>query len=373
MSASVRFALLRQLNLKNPMGLSDPERISKIYFSLYRMTKPEVFESLKERFPDIAELLPKLWPAWLGGKGNGAYWILGSGVDNEVMDRPSLFATAICGNHESSQADDLEDHLDDWWTAQIDAAPSPEAKAEIEEKHAAATYQRKHRPEFESVLRRSDPALAEVYQLFEECEHIRYALNRYKDELSAKGKELDDLVSNLLGRCFAAFTSDFRFRAAWYTYQIARKFIYLRIGSDDTVVKIWREGWLHHDLGLEVHNVEDLHKYWAKLQKKGKLSTQERVLGTLWLLDRRFHYEHKLKEMLRILDKHNLKHPTDQVDLEKVRRFFERHNVRNSKRYESRWQNRNQYCELTGQVVTAREIAAPKARRSKKVKKKTKK
>jgi len=351
------------------MGLSDPERINKIYFSLWRMTKPEVIETIKGSFPDIAALLPRLWPAWLGGESNGSYWLLGSGVDNEVMDRPSLFATAICGNRESAQTDELEERLDEWWVEQQDAASTPEAKAAVEEQGALAKYQRCHRPEFEGVLRRSDPALAAVYELFEECEHIRYALNRYKDELSAKGKELDALVANILGRCFDAFTSDFRFRAAWYTYQIARKFVYSKVSSNDVVVKIWQEGWLHFDLGLEVHNVEDLHEYWAKLQKKHKLSTEERVLGTLWLLDRRFHYEHKLNSMLKALEKHNLQHPTDQVDLGKVQRLFRRHNVRNYKRYESRWQNREQYCDLTGQTITTKTPAPPRVRMPKKVKK----
>lgn len=343
------------------MGLSNEERTEKIYFSLWRMTESDRLARVREEFPDIAVLLDKLWPAMLGGRGNGVYWLLGSGADNEVMKGPTLFSVAICGNRTRDRKDGL-DQLQAERRAELEAEPDSKEKRERLAHLDLCDYQCDYRPNLHKVLWRNARALADVYELFEECENIRYALNRYKDEFAAWGKDLDSLVANILGRCFNAFTTDSRFREAWYTTQIANRIMYQRTEADSTIVKFWKQSNLHHDVGIGVHDLDELHDYWAKIQQKQTLTTEERVLATLWLLQRRFHYDHQFNDLLALLVKHNKAHPKDRVNLDKVKRLFNTHNKPAYVRAETRNDLNVEFCRLSEKTVV-RDWSTKKAKK----------
>lgn len=338
------------------MGLSNEERTEKIYFSLWRMTQRDKRQSLEqtgyhaEEFKPLLELLDQLWPAYIGRGGNGLFWFLGSGVTNEVMDKPTLFSVAICGNKSRGEPDSL-DQLAEERRKELEAQPdSPEKKAALL-RDDLFDYQSNYHPTYEKVLRRNAPELATVYEIYEDCENIRYALNRYQDDFAIGLKALDDLVARILGVCFHLFTTDTRFREAWYTHQIANRAMNQRVDAEATVVKFWRKCNLHHDIGIGVHDIDELHDYWTKIQQKQTLTTEEAILASLWLAQRRFHYDHQFKDLVKLLKEHNRKHPKDKVSLAKVEKMFRTHNVPAHEKYESRNSAPVEYCRLAGGVV----------------------
>jgi hypothetical protein len=338
------------------MGLSNEERTNKIYFSIWRMTQLDKRRALEqtgyhaEEFKPLLELLDQLWPAFIGRGGNGLFWFLGSGVTNEVMDKPTLFSVAICGNKSRGEPDSL-DQMVEKRREELEAQPdSPEKKAALE-REDLFRYQADFHPTYEKILRRNAPALATVYEIYEDCENIRYALNRYRDEFAIGLKGLDDLVARILGWCFHLFTTDTRFREAWYTHQIANRAVYQRVDAESTVVKFWRDCNLHHDIGIEVHDIDELHDYWTKVQQKQTLTTEEAILASLWLAQRRFHYEHQFKSLVKLLKEHNKKHPKDKVSLAKVAKMFHTHNLPAHERYESQNSTPEGYCHLSQNSV----------------------
>lgn len=346
------------------MGLSNEERLEKIYFSLWRMTQADRLKRLRRTYDydELVKLLENLWPAFLGSSGNGLCWLLGSGDTNEVMDKPTLFSIAICGNRSRGVKDSLEEMAEER-RKEVEALPESDERKKQLERMDLCDYQCNYHPELEGILRRNAPELADVYAIYQDCENIRYALNRYRDDFAQQGEELASLVANILGACFNIFTTDSRVREAWYTQQIANRAVYQRIDPEDTVVKIWRQGGLHHSVGIGVHGLDELHDYWAKkIQPKQKLSTEERVLATLWLLKRRFHYEHQLKDMLKLLKQHNKQNPKDRVSLTKVEQMFRKHNAPAHEDYEGRSSSTVEYCRLAEQTV-ARNWEQPKPKK----------
>lgn len=344
------------------MGLSNEERAEKIYFSIWRMTQSEKVSRIREEYPPLADLLEKLWPAFLGKYGNSLHWILGSGVSDEVMDKPTLFNVAVCGNFDRERPDSL-DSLNEDRRKEIEAILDvAEREAELE-KFDLCEFQSSFRPTISGILERNAPGLADVYAVYEDCENIRYALNRYRDDFARSGAELDALVANILGACFHVFTTDSRIREAWYTFQIANRAVYRRIDPCATIVKIWRRGALHQDVGLGVHRLEDLHEYWKKLQCKQTLTTEESVLATLWLLQRRFHYAHQLNDVLVLLRRHNKNHRKDKVNLAKVRKMFKTHNLPAYEQYEERGARTVEFCRLSEQTVARNWKCQPKKRK----------
>jgi len=331
------------------MGLSNEERTEKIFFSVWRMTRPERFDSLA-KYPELLELLRRLWSTLLARKSNGLYWILGSGVGNEIMDKPSLFNTAIIGNKYRDEPDNLQQMTDER-IAEIEAMPDSPEKTALLEKARLIEFQCCYRPTFQSILLRNAPELASIYEIYEECEHIRYALNRYDDEFSAGLSELDALICNILGNCFNYFTTDSRFREAWYTWQISNRLVYLRVDETSVVVRFWASQHLQHAVGIGVHDLDELHAKWAVIQQKQTLTSEEAILTTLWLLKRRFHYDHELNALLELLRKHNREHPKDKVNLNKVKALFLKHNKQAHDKYEDSGLAPVEFCRLSEKTV----------------------
>lgn len=348
------------------MSLSDKERLEKIYFSIWRITRPERIQVIHAQFPELAEQLNKLWPAFLRRKGNRLYWILGSGTDREVQSVPSLFTLALCGNRDRGTPDWSESLFEDR-KKEILKEPDPVKRQEALAALDLTEYQCNFHPTYTSILQRNAPALAAVYEVFEECEHILYAANRYQDEFSTEYSELTDEVARILGSCFDLFTTQTEFRAAWYIYQISNRIVYTRVNSDATIVKFWRQTCLHHDVGLGIHSVEKLHEYWVEIQQKQKLTTQEAVLATFWLLGRRFHYQHQFDNLVRLLKQHNRAFPKDRVNLDKVRQAFVQ-NQKAKKASDEHEQYTEDDCLLSGKTVR-RDWTSAKLTKTKKKKK----
>ena len=338
------------------MGLSDEERTEKIYFSLWRMTQQDKRRSLEQtgyrayEYKPLLELLDQLWPAYIGRGGNGLFWIMGSGATNEVMDKPTLFSVAICGNKSRGEPHSI-DKLMEEHRKELEARPDSPEKSAALFRDDLFIYQSKFHPTYERILKRNAPELATVYEIYEDCENIRYALNRYKDDFAVGLKPLGDLVARILGVCFHLFTTDTRFREAWYTHQIANRAMNLRVDAESTVVRFWRQSNLHHDIGIGVHDIDKLHDYWAKIQQKQTLTTEEAILASLWLAQRRFHYDYQLKDLVKLLKEHNRKHPKDKVSLAKVERMFRTHNLSAHERYEARSASSVEGCRLSDKSV----------------------
>src|SRR3990167_9086818 len=93
------------------MGLSDEERISKIYNgvrSLIEVVADVDVGRYEIAWTDDLEALKahvgRLWHAFLGGRSNGAYWILGGDADNGVTSESrGPWAVAVRAHLEDSR------------------------------------------------------------------------------------------------------------------------------------------------------------------------------------------------------------------------------------------------------------------------------
>jgi hypothetical protein len=119
------------------------------------------------------------------------------------------------------------------------------------------------------------------------------------------------------------------------------------------VSRWWRRYNLHHDVrngrGIPV---EELGVLWAEVQGKSKLPVEKRVLITLTLMGRSYHYEYQHRELLKTIKEHNKKAAkADRINITKVekalarcRELWAEEEERNRRNYDGR------YCAVTSNI-----------------------
>ena len=327
------------------MGLCDEERFEGAVRVVNELT--ELSDQLHKTMlhdSKLAQLVDELWPALLSRSGSASFWLTGSALNSEYIDGKSLWGVALQEGVEPEEAERFDDGIVEYlyrYTPTID-------------KIADGGY---------SGLRTSL-----VIQVYAAVEAGFYYINRYpNDEFAKAVSPLADLFARIHGECYRQMSGNESFLEAHYRNQLIKKALpYLDV---DFVSTWWRQHNLHHDIrndrGIPV---EELGRLWAEVQGKDKLPPEKRLLITLTLVGRSYHYEHQHKERLEMLQKHNKKaKKTDQISIAKVKKALARCRALKVEYDERGQQNYDdgQYCVVTSKIRRRQEDEAYNAEQAK--------
>jgi len=280
------------------MGLSDKERTSYIYHAIEQIIN--LSNDLKENF-EYKKVFRKhadsLWPSVLGKMSNGAHWILGSSAFKPIgSEDQSVYAVAITDklSEERSRIERKKDKF--------------QHEFDPVERLGVFSYI------MESGIEFAD-SYAKVYSIFGWTEQLVYALRRYDDDYLKRFAALSDVVSRIQGSCYAAFQCPV-FAKAYVAHEII-KMIYSRRKPAGAVYDIFNKTYLHHDLQSMIrdYEMEDILQFHKNLIKDS--SDANRIYVALSIAGKRFYYEHKLKELIGLIQKSKIK-----IDINKINQIF---------------------------------------------------
>lgn len=275
------------------MGLSDTERVTGIVAalnSIQDILDPEYGQppKLPNGYERMLELADALWPAFMRGKSNSAYWLLGSSMVNSVQRDPLTIAI-LAPQVPQPRSDRM-----------------PELDAPYRYHYYLADLQNP-----QGVLdREENPELHTTLSLWTEVESLVYNLRRYDDELTRGLREFDDAVSRLQGELVRKMRHHNLLRA-WAWAQLIRRAFQI----DQSQRGRWMEEWaekqnLHHHLRMResydtgAPTTEQLWAVFKKHQFK-EPTMQERISIILWLMGRRYHYKHEYRQTQEFWQKYN--------------------------------------------------------------------
>jgi hypothetical protein len=217
------------------MGLSNEERLAKMTWAANHLTQlaadlPDeswLPTSDKVKYARLKALCGQVWHAMLGGKANGAHWILGSSASNEIKESESPWAVAL-ENHfreshegkgwlEEAKAERQKayEEADD-----TDALLSPWDEEHAEQAISIASLLKKLELDADMDEGYAQTALDKVFLIYAATEGMSYALRRYPDKFLADFPTMDKLVSDIQGECFNCYQKDSRFALAYLFHQI---------------------------------------------------------------------------------------------------------------------------------------------------------
>jgi len=274
------------------MGLSNEERISKLYWSIHRLTAvaAEMPEGDKFTYTGtgvarIKALADQLWHAFLGNQSNPVFWMLGGDADSPVKGPEGAWSAAIVGLCDSHRDDPSRVNLDDLGR---DDPFNP----------------------FDSFLdargligqAEGGDALKAVFDIYGWAEAIVYALRRYNDKLSASLQGLSKIVSDLLGACYGVFVHNEVYGRAYVLNRLLEALYggrYAREGTDPVRDWFLKDG-LHHRLTrpMRDNTLAEVIE-WDKWRLTHKMTPENRLILALRISGRRFHYDHEFKDLLK--------------------------------------------------------------------------
>lgn len=275
------------------MGLSDEERISKLYWGIHRVTAivAEIGDTREdyslpyetpERIDRIKAITDRLWYAFLGGHRNTAFWILGGELADAVKKASGPWSTAIiglCDEHRKDPSvyrpdrsklpfDPFDGHLD-----------VPGLLGESEG----------------GAVRRA------IFEMYGWTEALAYALRRYDDKLRRGFVDLDKAIADLQGECYGIFVHDEVFGRAYVLNRTLEALYGGRYGKDDDLVrKVFQKLNLHHYLSRPMGREGSLTECigWDKWRLTHEPTPHNRILLALRIAGRRFHYDHQFKDLV---------------------------------------------------------------------------
>ena len=267
------------------MGLSNEERLSGIYWSLYRIDKVlETWSWQKEReryipreVERVFSLIDQLWPTFLGKMSNSLHWVMGSDTGNTLKGDPdSPWALAVT-NHCEKAWDEL--HKDEGSRAWRD--PDYQKPFNATE-HTSISHLVSHYGENSKGF---------IFDIYREMEQVVYYLRRYDDDFLKKYSYLSDLVAKIMGACFTIFADHEGYAKAYVIHQMMEimygpKYPY-REEEWDIATQILSKHNIHHDFTrLMDHDtkLEDLARRHIELAK-AKVAAMQRFDGQDWSQD----------------------------------------------------------------------------------------
>lgn len=178
------------------MGLSKEERLGKMVWAVHALTRlgrelqaQRAAAMYLDGLPVLIELLDRLWHAYLGGRSNGMYWLVGGDLDGPVTEEGLPWSSIVM--------------------AQCEEARLP--PDEPGEAHPFDPF--RDMLSVKGLL--PDDAHQKVYDVYGWTEQLAYALRRYPDELMAQYAVLDKLISDIQGACFHIFQSSTAYGRAY--------------------------------------------------------------------------------------------------------------------------------------------------------------
>ena len=265
------------------MGLSNEERLTGIYWSLYRIDKVlETWSWQREREDYISrevdrvfDLVGQLWPAFIGKMSNGMHWAIGSDTSSTLRDGPDTPWAVAVSLHCGKAYDELHEGIRAW--------RDPDYQKPFDAlKHTSIQY---------LVSHHGENAKGYIFEIYQEMEQIVYYLRRYDDDFLKKYSFLSDLVAKIMGACFTIFSDHEGFGKAYVIHQMME----IMYGSKyphqeenwDIATQILVKHMIHHDfIRLMDHNVElkDLAAHHIEMVK-AKVAAMHRFEGQDWSQD----------------------------------------------------------------------------------------
>ncbi len=186
------------------MGLSDEERMSKLFFSMKRMNNilknwNEDYRLKEERdtFGYLKSLVDQTFPALFENQSNGLHWFMGSSTSNVIKENMQADPWGLAiGRHLTKTMDKDAS----FWEKKSDAP------WEVEDGF--------------SISRLLNPNESYIFQIYKETEHAIYALRRYDDKFRTDLKSLDILISKICGVCFSIFSDNENYAKAYLVNRI---------------------------------------------------------------------------------------------------------------------------------------------------------
>lgn len=293
------------------MGLSNDERLSKLYWGITHITQLATSINLKNAPYDQAEAIRQLrasadtlWNGFLGSHSNGAYWILGGDAGNPVRGPNGPWSAAIvslCDEHRKDPSvirtkDLLKDAPFDPFEGYLDI---PGLLSNSEEYGG---------------LRKT------IYKIYGWTEFVSYALRRYDDDLRTGLSAVDKAIADIQGTCFGIFAGDEIYGRAYVLNRTLEALYGKAYGPKDPVREAFLNLCMHHDLTRPMGRDGSLTECieWDKWRMTHKDTPQNRITLALRIAGRRFHYDHKFKDLMKAV-----KDCTPAVREDRLRKVFD--------------------------------------------------
>lgn len=275
------------------MGLSDEERIAKLYYGIASLIESVADSECgsdvpwDEDFNLLKERVARLWLVFLGGRSNSTYWAFGGDADAGITSASSgPWAVAVKGHLEASIAEVQR---------KAQEAEFPPSKAKFDPFDGFLDLPR--------LLRQSSPTRAAVYTAYERTEFLAYTLHRYDDDLSKRLDRLGDLIADIQGTCFTIFSKDSAFAKAYVLRRVlGLVFCNTRTGIflDATGEKLVSAMYMHHHVTGAMSGDSSIADVVAIDKALGDApSAVDKVVAALRLAGPNVYYDHQFESLVK--------------------------------------------------------------------------
>ena len=283
------------------MGLSNEERSAKIVWAINALTKlgrelrgmaeaevewgsPQYVDyNAESHLRHLADLTDQLWHAYLGTKSNSGFWLLGGDSTNPIRTTETPWQVALENQFRLNRRED-------------GFVYSNRSK----EFNPFDGYLDLH-----GLLGRGWHQ--KVYDLYTWCGQLSYALRRYEDSFLRQFPDLNKLISDMQGECFALF-EDKRFAKAYVGERIFKAIYggtYIKEGSlGEVLVKVN----MHHKFSRLMHREVTLAEVidWDQYLLRNKKTPTVLLTLALRIAGRKFDHDHSFKKLLTELAAHEI-------------------------------------------------------------------
>lgn len=316
------------------MGLSNQERFAKIAYSISGIKNQSTKLKNDYRYARLRNLCDQLWVSFLGARKNCGFWIFGGGFDCSYFEGDSLLGLA------------MKEHV----VRDEEMPPIKEGK-DVSYKDSLECMET-----IDNMLRittlSDDSEISAIIEINQWIENSVYALNRYEDEFSKELREFNKVICDIQGELFEIFSSNSDFYKVWLLKNIINKCVNI-YSREDFVAKWVRAQNMHHDFRMSSkHDLAELQEVWFNLQPKKSLdiSAETRLLILMAIAGRSYHYDHKFKELSKMIEAHN-EISDDKISIKKAKEVFEWCKEQKKKGDESFSNNYKNFCFLSEQEV----------------------
>jgi hypothetical protein len=275
------------------VGLSDEERISGIFYAIDRMV--ELVKNLDREkneysYPKkLISYIDLLWHAFIGNHHNSAHWILGSSANQEVTHYSnSIWGTAAINYHTDRLLKENDSII-----KESDTFDAFDGFLDIS-----------------SLLRCESPIYSFIYNIYSWTEQVIYYLRRYEDKLLKDHEELSKIISDIQGECFHLFKENDVYARAYILNKVCKLIYTNKYPHDskhyDAFTRFLVNHHEQHDLNRPMfdHDIKalaEIHATLHRAEKAKKLTVMMRVEAFMVIAGRKFHYDHKFNELVKVL------------------------------------------------------------------------
>lgn len=297
------------------MGLSNEERLIKMYWSIHNMVNesrnlPTIGYN-HEQYARLRALCDRLWDSFLGRKTNGVHWFTGSSATN-VIDKPdSPWAVALthrfsCDRSQGVEFDNRNQEMEEYHK-QYELDPDMADYPDDGGCHPGLAIEKLllHVEEY-------GPGMAATYLIYAGTEDLSYALRRYDDAFMARYAITNKLIADIQGECFGLFAEHEEFAHAYLLNQIFEGMY----AYGNPVRGLARHQNWHHKLPNAMQHVplKDMRRWHLTVAKNP--TPTDWVAVAMEIMCHDYHYEHQFKELIRVAGKRSI--PLDEDRLRGV-------------------------------------------------------